>query len=501
MPDTTAATPKPSVIQSAFRGSIVYAVPMIGQRVAGILILSVVTRVLTPADFGMMALLEQVYSILSLLFGGQFTSGLGYFYFQKDSEEHRARVLGTALAGAFALGSIAALVCVPFSRLIAIHVFRNIEAQRYLPLIILGMPFGFLLEALFGWLRVADRQRAFALASLLRVLGTAAGIGVLVGIFKLRVIAYVASWLAVILGLCVALVVYVLRTIRLSWASEVFWGMLRFSAPMALSWVAMFVINFGDQFVLPQYRPLGEVGVYSLAYRIGMLVNVAIASFFTYWNAQVYQIMRREDAEPIFARFLTYCLVLVSGCSLLLVLGARPGLRILVAPAFQQAAAIAPLIVAANAIRAISEFVRTRFLADGLPRMETYCTWIGLAVCVPSYFLLIPRYGMWGAGAATFLTLFVMGVLSFVWTYRIRAYQLELSRLMKLGGITLAIVVVSYVVPVSSLFAQIAWSALLFCALPAGLWLLKFLTPEELSGVRSILSRVAGRVAEPARSI
>jgi O-antigen/teichoic acid export membrane protein len=498
MSDTAATTSKPSVIKSAFRGSLVYAVPMIGQRVVSILILSVVTRVLTPSDFGMVALLEQIYSVLSVLFGVQFTSGLGYFYFQKDSERHRAGVVGTALAGAFALGTIAALVCLPFSRFIAIHVFRNIEAQRYLPLTILGMPFGFLLEALFGWLRVADRQRAFTVASLLRVVGMAGGVGVLVGVFKLHVIAYVVTWLAVIVGLCVVLGIYAMRTVRFSWSSEVFWGMLRFSLPMALSWVAMFVINFGDQFVLPHYRPLGEVGIYSLAYRIGMLVSVSISSFFTYWNAQVYQIMQREDAEPIFARFLTYCLLLVSGCSLLLILGARPGLRILVAPAFQPAAAIVPVIVAANAMRALGEFVRTRFLADGLPKMDTYCTWVGLAVCVPSYFLLIPRYGMWGAGAATFLTLLVMGVLSFAWTYRTRSYPIEFSRLMKLCGVSLSIGVLYYLVPVSSLVGQMAWSALLFCGFPAGLWLLKFPTPEEWSGMRSIASRCRGWAAREA---
>jgi O-antigen/teichoic acid export membrane protein len=480
-----------SLAKSAIQGTVVYSIPLIGQRVASILLLFVVTRVLTPADFGMLALLDQVLNVLSILLGGQFSSALGYFYFKSESPEDRARVVGTAFGGALAIGCVAALASFPAAGLLARHIFHDDQARRYLPIVFLSMPFNFLVEAIFGWLRITERQKAFAVGSLLRLCITVAGIGILVGILKLRVMAYLATNIASLVIAAAVFAIYVFRTTHVRWSGVLFGRMLRFSLPLGMSWIAMFVINFGDQFVLPQYRSLAEVGVYSLACRVGMLVSVAIASFFSYWNAQVYRLMRREDAEVVFARFLTYCVLMVALCSLMLTLFARPALWILVSPAFRPAAALIPLLVAANAVRAIGEFLRTRFLADGRPRYDSYCTCAGMAVCAPLYFLLIPRYGMWGAGAATLLTLVFMAVLSAIWTYRTRPYRVEFERLIKLGGVTAGILVLYYTTPVASLPAQIAWSALLLSLLPVGLLLLGFATPEERRAVRSFAAKFA----------
>jgi O-antigen/teichoic acid export membrane protein len=500
---TTAAPPPGSLVKRALQGSLLYSIPIVGQRLVGIFLLSIVTRVLTPDDYGMLVLIEQVFMILSTLLGGHFASALGYFYFENERSDHRAQVVGTVAAGAFGVGLVAMVVSLPLSGLLARYVFGSDAATRYLAIVFLSFPLNFLVEALFGWLRVTDRQRAFAGGSLLRVVLTASGIAILVGLLKYHVIAYVATTVGTLLIVAVVFSVYLFRATPLALSSPLFWRMLRFSLPLSLGFIAMFVINFGDQFVLRHYRPFAEVGIYGLAYRISMLVNVAISSFFSYWNAQVYSILRRDDSESVFARFLTYCALLVSFCALLLMLGARPGLRILVAEPFRPAAAIVPVLVAANSMRAIAEFLRTRFLAAGRPRYETYCTWIGMGICVGLYALLIPRYGMWGAASATALTFVVMGIVSVVWTQRVSPYRVEGARLVKLAALTGAIVFLYYAVPVSSFYWQAAWSTLLLAVFPAGLLLLRFADPGELralgSLVRSSFSRL-GRAESAAQS-
>ena len=129
----------------------------------------------------------------------------------------------------------------------------------------------------------------------------------------------------------------------------------------------MFVINFGDQFVLRQYRSLDEVGIYSLAYRIGMIVSIAYGSLAMYWSAQVYRVMRMQDAETVFARLFTYAILLLSSVTLVLVLCCKPGLRVLVAADFRAATPLIPVIAVANAIRGVGEFLRCRFLAQAGP--------------------------------------------------------------------------------------------------------------------------------------
>lgn len=489
MPSVSAPSSR-SVFKGALQGTVLYSIPLVGQRIASIFLLSIVTRVLTRDDFGMLSLLEQVSAVLGILLCGSFSSALGYFYFQKNSKEERGQVVGTAISGSFLLGATAGLVGWSLIGILSRDVFRSRDALRYLPVVFLTMPFDFGQEALFGWLRVEDRQAAYAKISLLRIALTVTGIAVLVGLFKMHVLAYLCTTLSVQVTIMAVLAAYMFRNLRPGVSLDVFVRMFRFSVPLGLSLIAMFIVNFGDQFVLRHYRSLGEVGIYALAYRIGMVVAVGFGSFQTYWSAQIYRILQREDADIVFARMFTYAVLLASSLTLLLALPSRPGLRILVAADFRAAAPLIPVIAGANGIRSIGEFLRLRFWAAGRPGYKTWCDYAGMVVCLVLYFLLIPRYGMWGGAIATLATFVVLTTISVVATYRLDPYRVEGVRLLKLGSVVAAILILYYAVPVSSLLLQIAWSTLLLALFPAALWALRFPTPGEWQVIRSAKQRM-----------
>ncbi len=482
-----------SVFRGAIKGTGLYSIPLVGQRLASILLLSIVTRVLSGDDFGMLSLIEQVSSVVNALLCGTFSSTLGYFYFQKTSKPERTLVVGTAVWGSFLIGAVAGLICWPAMGSMARIVFRTPDAMLYLPVVFLLMPFGYGLEALFSWLRVEDEQALYVKASLLRIALTVVGIGVLVGVLRMHVMAYLITTFSTTLAIGAILSGYLVRKMRPGISFGLLARMLRFSVPLGLSMIAMFVVNFGDQFVLRQYRSLAEVGFYALAYRIGMMVSAPYSSFHAYWAAQVYRILRLDDAEVVFARLFTYAVLLVSTVALALTLGAVPGLRILVAPPFRVAAPLIPVIAAAYALRSVGEFLRCRMLAAGKPGYEPACTWSGMVVCVALYFLLIPRYGMWGGAIATIGTFFFMAVISVVATYRVSPYRVEGMRLLKLVSVLAVVVILYYAVPVSHLVLQIAWATLLMAAFPAGLWALRFPTPGEMAGLRSVVQRILPR--------
>lgn len=478
-----------AVFKGAFQGTLLYSIPLVGQRITTIFLYAIVTRVLTRSDFGMLSLLEQVNFVLSILLGGNFSSALGYFYFKKELEEKRGKVIGTAIAGAYLLGAMAGVIGWLLMGYIAHGVFRTDEALRYLPIVLLTLPFDFGTEAFFGWLRTEDRQVAYAKICALRIVLTALGIAVLVGVLKMHVLAYLSTTLGTYLIITPILVIYLFRSVRPGIAAELFGPMYRFAMPLGLSFVAMFVVNFGDQFILRHYRSLAEVGIYAMGYKIGMVVAVAYSSFQTYWASQVYAILKRDDADTVFARLFTYAVLLATACTLFVSLAAGPGMRVVVAKDFLAAVPLIPVIAIANGIRVVGEFLRFRFVAAGRPGYRTWCDWIGMAVCLALYFILIPRYGMWGAAAATMGTFIFMAVLSVVTTYRMNPYRVEGARLAKVLGLASVILVLFYVVPVSSLAMQIAWSTLLLALFPAGLWALRFPTPGEWQAVRSIVQR------------
>jgi O-antigen/teichoic acid export membrane protein len=478
------------LFKNIVQGSGLYSLATIGQRLASVILLPVLTRCLAPSDYGVMELLDQVGSVLATLLGANFSSGLGYFYFQTNTREDRGRVVGTTVMGAACIGTLAGLICWPFSAPLSRLVFGSDIAAFYLRILFVSLPLGFALEALFGWLRVEDRPGVYVGWSFCRMGVTIATILVLVAGLRLKVLGVLLSSFTTFLLLSVAMGVYCWRQMRPRFDPRLFVRIARFTAPIGVGGLALFVINFGDRFFLRPYVSLADLGLYALSYKIGMLVSVVFSSFYSYWGAQVYGIMKRDDADAVFARIQTYTAAGLSFLCLGLIVFSKPVFRLMAPPAYFGATRLIPIIVLAYGIRSMGDFFRSLYYVAGRPGADAVCNWLGAALCLGGYMALIPRFGVWGAAIATVIAFSVIGLICMVWTYRLRSYQLETSRLVKIAIAFAAAIVPYSLVPVSSLGAQIAWAFLAVAIFPAVLWILGFPTPRE----RALLAR-ARRVA------
>lgn len=474
------------LFKDILQGSGIYLFGSIAQRFAGVLMIPITTRFLTTAEFGIADLLEQSTSVLSLLLGTRFGSALGYFYFETDSAESRRSVVTTSILGAGSLGLLATLICRPFATALSRLVFGDASAGRYFEILFLLMPASFIAEAAYSLLRVENRPAAYTLMSFLRLGSQIAGIVVFVACLKLRVMGIVYS--SCLAGVLVAAImaVYCFRRFRSRFDFQTFVRMTKYAVPLGLAGIAIFFVNVGDRFILPHYRPLSELGIYVLAYRIGMLLGFFYASFHTYWSAQVFAIMRREDADSVFARTFTYVMLGLSFSGVALIVCTPPALRILVAPAFRGAAGVVPVIVAAYYIRSAGDFLRCIFLVEGRPGYDAVCSWVGAAACAVGYLVFIPKFGMWGAAYATLAAFSLIGIFSIVWTYRLRPYRMEAARLIKIG-VAGAVAMMPYcAIRGSSVAASIGSAALSMTLFPLVLWLLRFPTAGERKTVLNV---------------
>jgi O-antigen/teichoic acid export membrane protein len=75
----------------------------------------------------------------------------------------------------------------------------------------------------------------------------------------------------------------------------------------------MFTLNFSDRFFLQRLVSLDAVGIYSVGYRIGFMLNfLLIQQFNMMWQARMYVIDRSPDRQKIFGQvFVLYSLVLI----------------------------------------------------------------------------------------------------------------------------------------------------------------------------------------------
>jgi len=484
------AAPARVLFRNILQGSSLYSLAIVGGALSSLILLPVNTRFLDKTDFGVLDLLEKVSIAVTFLLGLNFSAALGYFYFSKSSLEERAPVVGTMFAGSLLMGTFAGgvgwICAAPISQL----VFRSPDYAPYLRLVFAGMPLSFLLELGMSWLRVEDRTTAFVGASFCRIGMVLIGTLVSVAGLRLRIWGVMGANVSAAVVVAIIVSVYCFRIYSFVFEWSLFVRMVRFALPLGLSGIALFIIHFGDRFIIPYFHPLGDLGIYSVAYKIGMLIGVAHASFQNYWSAQIYQIAKRHDADSVVGRTFSYLMLILSFCGLGLIVAAKPTLHILAAPAFWDAALLVPVIVLAYYARAVGDFFRCVFLVEGRPGYDAACNWIGAGVCLAGYFLLIPRWGIWGAAVATLITFVVIGVISVIWAHRLRPFSVERARLLKIM-LAAAVPLAAYAtVPVSSLVLQIGWCVLLLLSYPLLLALLRFPTSREWGVVHSVVLRI-----------
>ena len=497
--EAAAQTDRSLLFRSLLKGTALYSIALFGQRLGSVILLPINTRFLTPADYGVLELLEQITTVVSILLGMQLSASLGFFYFEKDSPDARNRAASTSLIGALLVGVIPSVVGLMFAHPLSRLIFGQVDSQLLLRISFAFLPLSFVLEAAFSWVRIANKPGVFATASFLRLGIVIVSTIILVAGFKLGVMGVLISSIVAITGVACVLSLYFVRQVPLSFDWHLFLRMLRFSLPLSLGSVAMFIIHFGDRFILPHYRPFAELGIYGIAYKIGMLMSLAYGAFHTYWSAQVFAVAKRDDADIVIPRIFTYVLLMLSLGALALTVFCRPVIQILTTPQFQGAAILAPLIIGAYYIRSLSEFFRCFFLVEGHPEYEAVCNWIGAAVCLAGYFILIPRYGMWGAATATAITFVVMAVIAIGWSYRLRPRRFEGARIAKIVVVSASLAAFHLALPVESLMLGILRGILLVLALPIILYVLRFHRPIELVQARLLLAGLLRRIGRGPR--
>ena len=496
---TAPPTDQPSRFGSVYRrilaGSGTYSLATLVTRCSSLLMLPLFTRCISAGEYGTMEILDVSLNVFGMIFGANFSLALFYHYWATESITERKTVIGTTVLGSAVLGMLAAGIGIAAARPISTLIFQQPEYAYYIRIMLLNFAFTLPLEAVLQWLRATDRARSFVAVTVVRV-GLAMVLNVvLLAFLRLGLKGVVWSNLATSSSLAILSAAYCLRENAVSFQPRLFAKLFRYSIPVTLTGVALFTIHYADRFFLKRYTTLAEIGVYSLAYKIGMLISNAHLAFQSYWTSQIFVLLKGKTGADLFSAVFTYVMLSLAAIALLLAVLCGPALTIIAGPDYWPARILVPYILAAYLLRAAGDHFRCIFYTENRPELDARLNWTGAAVCGAAYIVFIPLYHVWGAVLATFIAFATIAVLGFRWIRRLRIIHLEGARLAKICVSACLAAAVSHAVPNAPMVLSAVLNGLVFLLFPLSLWLLGFTTVEERSliadGWRRV-RRVAG---------
>ena len=451
------------------------------------LLLPIYTRVLTPREYGALALLLVVEAVLKIVNRWGLDAAFLRFYYDYPAGE-RNTLAGT-IAGFFvaANGALAALLlalAVPVNRAL----FDSLEFVTPYRLLIVNLFLSTFLVLPFTLLRIQERARLFAALNFGLSLGTIALRLLLVVVLRFGLTGILAADIV----MTVVMLLVTSPTIRpmMAWrfSRAQLRDVLRYGFPYVPNGVLTHVMGMGDRFILGMYMPLRDVGFYLIAGSVAALIKYFPVAFDAAWTPFAYDSMQRRDAPALFARMATYAFAVLVG-SLVVLAGLGPPLMDLMLPAnYRDVGPLVPLLALGLAIQTIRALPGTSLNIAKKTGVYPAVTAFGAVISVAAYFALIPRFGMYGAAFALIVSQVLTTLLMIYLAQRAYRIPYEGSRLLKVVAVGVVTYGAMIAVVSGSSWRTVAVRLGLLLLFPAGLLVLRFLRPHELADIRKLLA-------------
>src|SRR3989441_685902 len=159
--DRAAMTAAPFRMSRIGRHGVVYGAGIVLSKAAAFAMLPIYTRYLTPADYGLLQLIDMVLEVASIVAGSRLGAGIFRFYHKADTDEQRRAVLSTAMVVLVTSYGCAATAMYVFAPAIAVAAFGNGANVALVRIGGMSLAFESLLLVPFAYLRLGNRSTAY----------------------------------------------------------------------------------------------------------------------------------------------------------------------------------------------------------------------------------------------------------------------------------------------------------------------------------------------------
>jgi O-antigen/teichoic acid export membrane protein len=478
------------------RHGLVYTAGVVLNRAVSLVMLPIYTRFLTPADYGVLQLIEMSLDLIAILFGSHLGAGIFRLYQKTDVPAERAAVVSTAFGVvtlAYATAGAAAYLAAAW---ISDVLFGSDARADLVRLASATLAMQGLVLVPLSYLQLLKRPATYVAANAAKLVIQLTMNIALVVIVGMGPRGVLLGNLVANLALAGVLSVMLLRSAGPRMSADVARALLRFGLPFIATQVASFAVTHGDRFFLQRQYGETSVGIYALAYQFGVLLaRIGYAPFAAAWEPTRFEVANRPDRDQIYSRTFLYLNVYLCTLAVGVSLFAGDLLRVVAAPAFHAAGALVPLIALAYVFYGWTGFLNLGILMRERTELVTAATWVAAAVALAGYVVLIPPFGRWGAAVATVVAYAVRAGAVYALAQRTWAVRYDWAPVARLLGITIVTGSLGMVAARAPLLASIGLHVGLLATYAAAVWGLGVLSPADRLALRKSVRSPASAVA------
>ena len=469
-----------------------------GSAVGGVtraVLLPIIARTLTTAEYGVFSLLLAAVNLIHLVFELGLVTALIKFHSETEDVSERIRLRSIVFLVMPAVDVLLALPLLLVRDLASRVLFGTPEYGDLFAIAVAIAFFAAQFQLFLGHLRAHDRSRMYAaLMAVKGAISLSLTLFLVVGLdwgvrgFLLGNLAGPA------LVALVGIPLLMSRTdIDFSGARARLRSMLAFGVPLVPSAIGIWLLSHLDSYLLRVLADLRSVGLYGFASELCLPIVLLYFSVNLAWPSYSFSRAKQEGGPEELARVFRHVFVALVAAALAVTVLRREILAVVATDEYAGAARVLPFLALATVLYAASTVFSTGVQVAGNTRRLPLFVLAATLTNAGLNLLLIPSYREVGAAAATVITNLVLCLVMWKESNRQFPIPYEIGRLTR---ILLAAVVVSLAADASGELAPVTGLAIRVAALaayPLLLVLTGAVSVAELRALPSVLAEISSR--------
>lgn len=451
--------------KSVLGDAAIYAAGTVTRQLVGFLLLPLYTQHLTPADYGVVALLAFTLAIIEPFVGVRLGGALPKFYFEKDTDSWRGGVFGTALILTTVSTVIAIALLSTRSEEIALVLFGSSVYATAVAIFSVQLATQAIEFYGLTFLRIQKRPIAFISITLSKlVLQVALNVWLIVfedmGVLGVVLAGSVSSVIYAI-----ALSLHVACKIKLNFDITIAKRMLWFSWPLWYAGLASLYVNSASRYFIRYFDSVDSVGIYELAAKFaGVLTALVYSAFSASWDTARFELYLRNDRDEVFSNVFNVTSRVLLAIAVGIAVFSPMAIGWMSSVEFHKAGSLVPILVLASWLWCLTNFLQFSFLISSNTRVIGKINWLCVALLTVTNVVLVPQFGSQGAAVGYSITMLVGFLLCDFFGRQYFRIKIDYLPLLRSFVLSVVVVYVAYVyLSFESMTMRVSCLALWYC--------------------------------------
>jgi len=475
-------------LKAIFSQSVIYGFGSLIPKFVGFLLIPIYTRVLSPNDYGILALASVTGGILSAIYDLGQKGSISRFYHEYSGVE-RSKFFGTIWVFKLIFGLLLAVVLTIFGKPLFSIIFVDVP---FYPFILIAVWASFFASfSIFPntILRMEKNAIYFSALSISRFL-----VSTLLILYFLLVLqrGALGSLQASLIASVIFFTLYLFwlkGRVKMVFITEKLKIALRFGLPLIPHALAAWALTFIDRIMIERMIDLSQVGIYAIGYNAGFMVSLVVGAINLSWTPFFLETVKKqkEKAKIIFPPVITYYFMFITFVALGLALFSKEAVILLTTPQFFEAHKIIPVIAFGYLFQGMYFIASSGLFQQKKTALIATTTTLMAILNIGLNLILIPIYGISGAAWATAISFFVFFIVIYALSQRVFPLKYEWKKITFIFILSVAIYMISTHIPSVSLALNLIYKGLLLVSFVAILRLAGLLKELEIPKLKKRL--------------